>query len=521
LSSVYAGLSNSVAIKPAISYLCTCQTIMIKIIPMKRILSLLIIFITLGLNPLQAKNLWAFLSYAAFDSPEGPYVDTYLTIAGSTVKFVLQPDGRYQAKVNVLMTFKQGSDIKAFKKYELKSPEIDDTTKTNFHFLDQQRFPLPNGDYDFEIQLSDANKDVKASPYTQQVVVDFPSDKPVFSDIELVKSYKKSEKDNILSKSGFDLVPYVYSFYPESEAMLAFYCELYNTGKVMQPDQKFLITYYVETMETGFKLNDFGKVKRESPKNTDVLLAEIDVKNLATGNYNLVVEARNAQNEVIASKKIFFQRSNPNLALSMAEIANVNVTGTFVDKMTNIDTLREYIRSTRPISTGLEVSFIQGSLKTADLAMLQQFFLNFWQQRKPTDPEGAWKAYKLEVRRVQASFGTPVKKGYETDRGRVYLEYGPPTVRTCVDTDPRKYPYEIWQFNSTIGNQTNRKFVFWAHDVATYDYFLLHSDARGEIYNSRWEVDLTSRTYQTVDISETQVVNAWGDQAREYYDDPY
>jgi GWxTD domain-containing protein len=494
---------------------------MIKIIPMKRIISLLIIFITLGLNPLQAKNLWAFLSYAAFDSPEGPYVDTYLTIAGSTVKFVLQPDGKYQAKVNVLLTFKQGNDIKAFKKYELNSPEIEDTTKTNFHFLDQQRFPLPNGDYDFEIQLSDANKDIKATPYTQQVVVDFPQGKPSFSDIELVKSFKKSETTNILSKSGYDLVPYVYSFYPESEAMLAFYCELYNTDKMLQADQKFLVTYFLETFETGFKLSEFGKVKKDAPKNTNVLLAEVDVKNLATGNYNLVVEARNAQNEVIASKKIFFQRSNPNIALSMAEIAGVVVQGTFVAKMNNADTLREYIKSTRPIASGLEVSFIRGELKTADLAMMQQFFLNFWQQRKPTDPEGAWLAYKLEVRKVEASFGTPVKKGYDTDRGRVYLEYGAPNVRTCIDTDPRKYPYEIWQYYSTIGNQTNRRFVFWSQDVATFDYSLLHSDARGEIHNSRWEVDLTSRTYQTVDISETQVVNAWGDLAKEYYDDPY
>jgi len=91
------------------------------------------------------------------------------------------------------MTFKQNAVIKAFNKYELNSPEIDDTTKNTYEFLDEQRFQVPNGTYDFELQLADKNNPGKSNPFTQPVTVNFPEGKPSFSGIQLVESYAKSE----------------------------------------------------------------------------------------------------------------------------------------------------------------------------------------------------------------------------------------------------------------------------------------------------------------------------------------
>ena len=194
----------------------------------KLFLGVFIMILALTTLTSQARNLWAFLTYATFNSPEGPYVETYLSIAGNSVKFVKKDNGKFQATVNILLTFKQNNEIKAFKKYELNSAEIEDTTKTNFNFVDQQRIPIPNGTYDFEIQLADKNKEVAPVPYDQSIVIDFPADKGSFSSIELVKSYKKTETASTLTKSGFDLVPYTYTFFPENESKMTFYCELYH-----------------------------------------------------------------------------------------------------------------------------------------------------------------------------------------------------------------------------------------------------------------------------------------------------
>ncbi len=486
---------------------------------MKKLSLFLLLFAFLAFQ-VQGRNLWAFLTYASFNTPEGPYLETYLTISAKSVQFVKNDRGKYQATVQVLMTFKQNNDIKAFKKYELNSAEMDDTTHTDFHFVDQQRIALANGAYDFEIQLSDKNRSTPAMPYNQTITIDFPTDKPSFSDVELVKSYTKSEKTTELTKSGYDLIPYAYTFYPENESKMIFYTELYHVSKMIPADQKFILTYYIETYESNLKQNDFARSRKESPKEVNVVLTEMDLENLASGNYNLVLEARNQKNEVIASKKMFFQRMNPKARMAVSAIQATEIANTFAEKITSPDSLREYINSTFPIATGLEKSFIRESLKKADLQTMQQFLYSFWIQRDAATPEQSFLNYKALVYKVQVNFGTPVKKGYQTDRGRIYLEYGPPNTRSTQYNEPSNYPYEIWQYYTLNNNQRNRKFVFYSPDMVTSDFILLHSDAIGEIYNPRWKVDLRNRIYSTIDLQDTQVIESWGDFEQDYWDLP-
>ncbi|MEI7662271.1 MAG: GWxTD domain-containing protein [Bacteroidota bacterium] len=502
---------------------------------------LLLLFLILNGIDSQAKNLWAFLTYSTFNSPEGPYIETYLSVAGNSVVFVKKDNGKFQATVNILMTFKKDKEIKAFKKYELYSSEIDDTVNNNLYFVDQQRIAIQNGTYDFEIQLVDKNKITPAVPYSQAVTIDFPADKPSFSGIELVKSYTKTTTPTELTKSGYDLVPYTYTFFPERISTLTFYSELYNMDKAV-PDGKFLLSYFIESFENNLRIDKFSRVKQEAARGVNVLLSEISIENLPSGNYNLVVEARNQKNEVAASKKLFFQRMNPKAQLDMTDIKSVEVANTFAEKITDSDSLYEYINSLYPIATGfekgfidlnvtstggsyypatgIERTFVKESKKKADLKSMQQFFFRFWSQRDQVNPHKAWAFYKDQVYKVQVNFGTPVKKGYQTDRGRVYLQYGPPNTRSTQYSEPSNYPYEIWQYYTLNNNQRNKKFVFYSPDMVTSDFFLLHSDATGEINNPRWKIDLRNRIYTTHDIQDTQVIESWGNMQQDYWDLP-
>jgi GWxTD domain-containing protein len=484
---------------------------------MRKFILILIIF-----SPFlsQAKNLWAFITYSTFDSPEGPYIETYLTVAGNSVKYLKKADGRYQATVNILMTFKQNSVIKAFKKYELNSPEIADTSKNSYEFIDEQRFLVPNGTYDFELQLADKNNPGKANPYTQPITVDFPEGKPCFSGIQLVKTFSKSDTMTTITKSGYDLVPYVYNFYPPKDDQVIFYCELYNMDKIIPPGQKFILSYFIESYENQMKFNDLAQVRSEVARPVNVVLSEFNIENLATGNYNLIVQAINQKNEVVASQQIFIQRSNPNAQLSYDEMLASHGANSFAVKIINLDTLKEYISSTFPISSGLERSFIKNILKTTDLQRLQDYFYGFWLRRDKADPEHAWLLYAEQVKKVQYNFGTKVKKGYQTDRGRVYLEYGPPNTRVQQYVEPNTYPYEIWQYYTLKDNQRNKRFVFYAPDMVTSDFYLLHSDAIGETNNPMWQNDLIGRSYAPLDLQDTQTINSWGNQTSDFWDLP-
>jgi GWxTD domain-containing protein len=482
--------------------------------------SVIFCFLLTSIAIAQGKNVEAYLNYCTFNSPTaGPFIETYLSIIGSSLKHQKTPTGMKQANVEVTLVFKKGDKIVDFKKFSLKSPETMDSVAAA-NFIDQQRFSLANGVYGLEIEIKDLNApNAPKLAVTEQINIDFPSNEIVFSDIQLVESYKKSEKQNILTKSGYDLIPYVSHFYPKSMPNLTFYSEVYNTSKVIGGDEKFLINYFIETADKGVKLSNYNSFSRKGAADVAILLGDFPIDKLPSGNYNLVLEARNKNNELLAQKKLFFQRSNSGVELNLQDIASVNVDQTFVSKITNQDTLADLIRSIRPISSSLERTFADNQLKQSSLQLKQQFFYNFWFSRNALDPEKEWQDYNENVKIVNANFGSKIRKGYDSDRGRIYLQYGAPNTISQQYSEPSSYPYEIWHYYR-IGNFNNRRFIFYNPELATNEFPLLHSDMFGEIYNPRWQIMLNKRTNQIMDLDETRPQQHFGGNVEEYWQNP-
>jgi len=180
--------------------------------------------------------------------------------------------------------------------------------------------------------------------------------------------------------------------------------------------------------ETSISLSEFAKFQRQKAGPVNVLLASLSIQNLPSGNYNLVVEARDRNNNEILVNKIFFQRHNPDIQMNLEDIESVDVTSTFAEKMTNLDSLRFYVLSVVPVANSLEKQFARNVVKTEDLDKMQKFLYNFWSTRNSDHPDAEWSRYKYEVLKVEEQYKTRIKHGYETDLGRVYLQYGPPNT---------------------------------------------------------------------------------------------
>lgn len=483
---------------------------------------LLILILFWAFQGLDAKKIRTFLWYTTFNSPQdGPFVETYLSIAANSLNYVQLENGKYQGKLEITIVFKQDDKVAKFSKYDLESPVVDDTSDINLNFIDQQRFALPNGSYDFEISMRDLIGDGKEYSYVQPLNISFPDNKITFSGIEMVDTYTKTESDNILSKSGYDLVPYVSNFFPENKSQIVFYTELYNTKKVLGNDGMFLLRYYIEAFETGSVVSNLQKTKRKEAEKVIPLLARFDITDLPSGNYKLVIEVINRENELITANEVFFQRSNPNIQFDLNDIAAVDIAGSFVSDMESYDTLKEYILSTSPIATDIEKQFVNKQLPGADLKMMQQFFYNFWLTRNAADPASEWYDYKEEVEKVNNDYSTQVRKGYDTDRGRIYLKYGPPNIISESYTEPSTYPYEIWHYYSLGDNQRDKKFVFYTLNIVTNNFELLHSDAIGELSNYRWQIDLNRRIYDPNNLDVTSPADSWGSHADKYFRNPF
>lgn len=77
------------------------------------------------------------------------------------------------------------------------------------------------------------------------------------------------------------------------------------------------------------------------------------------------------------------------------------------------------------------------------------FIEEFWKRRNP-DPDSETNAFKTEyenrVKRADELFRGEGRPGHRTDRGRIYILFGPPMERLTYPMDAQGYCREIWYY---------------------------------------------------------------------------
>ena len=483
---------------------------------------IIIITLLLGAVSIQAqtKRLNPYITTMTYNVPgETPFVETALAFECQSVTYKEINPGQFKATLEIVTVFRKGEET-TFSKVALDSPVVTDTTKLDGAFINQQRFPLANGEYDMELSVTDKGSG-KTVNIAFTVEVDYPKDMPAVSDILLFDSYTKAEKPSECTKSGFDFLPRVFPFYSVSADKLNFYAELYNSNRLYD-EGKFLVTYYIESAESSSLMKDYYFTKRFDVAQANSILNSIDIQDLPSGNYYLVVEMRDRSNTVICSNSVFFQRSNPGVSYAMRDLSGLSIENTFVTSIEQVDTLRKYLRYLEPISSESERDYALSLVKTDDTKTMQQFLYNFWVTRSPLNPGESFREYLAAVKRVNMSFGTTAAPGYRTDRGYVFLKYGQPDQIVESPNEPGAYPYEIWHYY-VVANQRNKRFVFMSKDDSTNDYQLIHSDVVGELNNYRWKLEVYSRIYgehYDEGIDQTDYEEGWGKHANDLYNNP-
>ncbi|GAB4280473.1 MAG: hypothetical protein Kow0068_04670 [Marinilabiliales bacterium] len=485
------------------------------------LLIVIFLILTLQLNAQDKKKLNSIFSYAKYYSEEtGPYVETHLSVFGKSANFVINDNGKYQASIEVTMIFKKNEEVVTFSKNNLLSPEINDTSETYPNFIDIQRFSLPNGIYNFELSIKDNNSDNKPYKYFDIIQVYFDTDTISSSTIQFVESYKVSENVSTLTRNGFDIVPYISNFFPTNMSSLKFYCEIYNSNKIKNSNGDLLVKYYIQDFNTKKTLNDFSRYKKIKAGNINVILAEFSIDQLPTGNYTLNIDVVNNENKVLLQQNAFFQRANKKLdAIYKDPTIAISNDSTFAMTINETDSLNECLKCLIPIADMKELDYIKNLLSKNDVPLMQHFLYNFWLKRNSSNPEAAWNYYQKQVEMVNNLYSDKVYKGYETDRGRIYLKYGAPNNVITSKHEPTAYPYEIWHYYKVgegVEQQTNVKFVFYNPDLVG-NYQLLHSTAKGEVYDPQWERRLSKRNNTLYNFDATNSDPQYGSHAEENF----
>ncbi len=450
----------------------------------------LLSFFLLVINTAAQNKLNFNFDYADFvyDSTSN-YLEIYYSF--NLKNLTVQEEGNtkfVKAKLSIQLQNTDTDELVINKQWVLNKP-IKDSNDVKKLSLGVLGFVVPAGSYKLKLVAVDSQNDDHSYNQTEDInIVPYLTDEMAISNIELAQNIKMNSKDStsMFYKNSLEVIPNPAILYSNVAPVLFFYSELYNLKNYSKvPNLEFSQVVYNSLGESVY-----SKMKKIGTKyNSIVEVGAINLKKLPTDSYNisLILKDTLSKKEFISSKKFFL--INP--GVKNVERNTINSKGYLASEF-SVYTDKEcdlLFNESKYIASKKE---IDGYKKLDSLSAKREFLYKFWKKRDPlpSTPRNEFKKEYLDrINYCNAHFSALNKKGYKTDRGRVYLMYGPPDQVDRYPNEINSKPYEIWQYNSIEGGV-----IFVFGDITGYaDYELLHSTKRGELRDDGWQRRLSSR----------------------------
>ena len=428
----------------------------------------------------QFRSAW---DYAIFRDAHGySYIETYITLNAA----------RWPIKNNTQTVYISGAlrsvDTAISFSYQVHHVK----QNPGLNFIDVQRYFLKPGKYHIHLHIAES-KQFGAFADTFEDSITVLKSAPIgLSDIECIEHFEKSNQKHPLQKFGVKLIPYSSNIYNEKHTQLQVYQECYFS-MTQDTGTYFLYRYFISDAENGKPITGLSGFKKIKGAFIYPQLIQLPISKLQSGRYVITCQLVSTENVILAQSQKIFIKEGHGHEKTIPEAL-------FFGSTQHSDTIKMLLESLWPIAGELQKNQIINQALRNDVKLMKQYIVQFWQDRcaDTANPVKSWALHYQKVQSAIALFKCGKQPAYYTDRGRVYIQYGPPNQRTQQNNEENTYPYEIWQYyriyDATNGQFfSNRKFVF-VNQMLGDDYFkLIHSDMRGEINNPRWQFEITRR----------------------------
>jgi GWxTD domain-containing protein len=430
-------------------------------------------------------DLYVTADYACFkysDNTDVAFTEIYYGLLRSQLAFQPESDG-YSAMVNMFVEIKTDSGavidsstwtianwIESIAEVEVPNYLINDIIKAQ----------LKPGSYSVLIKASDVN-----SGRTGQI--DFPVEVPQFSDTALSLSqlelvYKVGDADGgNFDKAGRKLIPNTRSVFSHDDNIVYFYAEAYNL-----PQEKDDYAVAIKILDANGNLyKEMPPMKQDISAKSEVILNGLSVAAFKPGIYKLHLTADAGENSVVAEKtfEVTPGKEEWELARQKEELSDFPE----AEKITTEEEAKNFRNQILYIAK-------RDELKQYDALPLEaknRFAEVFWQRRDPTPgtPINEFKIKHYERFRYSneafSTFRSPTarKNGWRSDRGRVYIEYGPPDDIEHHQSSLDELPWSQWFYNDVQGGV----FFIFLDDSGYGNYRLIHSTANSEPKDYNWQ----------------------------------
>jgi GWxTD domain-containing protein len=453
----------------------------------KGILILLTVLSVLIPRQFMGQRLRMIADHCNFYHPEtGHFTEIYLQFLAGSVHYSDSSKSPRYGEIDVQLILSREDKIAAFDKFRVRTEPNAEEGFEDFYSV--KRFPTQPGNYVLELVVVDRFNAKDTIAHSREITVQELDGDMSFSDIELVESMRKTTQPGSFTKNGMEIIPRLSSYFPVDADKLIFYSELYNTH-LLGDTGKLALRYSINDARTGKPVGEYMGIKRLKPAQVIPLAYSFAIAQLGSGEYVLSLDLLNEDGQLLRHNRLRFDRFNP-IVTDLYADTEETVLDPFFKKELRGDSILYFLESLIPIAGRIEQANILKVLERNDSVVAQKYFQGFWKKTDGTNPTEAWLKYKKAVLSAQRDYGSAIIPGFRSDRGRIFLTYGPPDAVVSRPNDPGEYPYEIWQYYK-IEQFSNKRFIFYNPMVVGNDYQLLHSDIPGELSNTRWRQELT------------------------------
>jgi GWxTD domain-containing protein len=471
--------------------------------------------------PLQtgSQRLQLSVDYAQFrGDTSAAFVELYYSFSAGTLRLTKAEDNLSVAAILNVKVLELGTDSLIFEKRWKAQSAVRDTStversRSLLGFLPMWLRP---GKYTLRITGVDANDQANRDSLEFPILLRlFPSDSVSLSDLELCTSIKQTERSPSLSelleqyrrhggpisqkipvgnpnsffvKNTLEVIPNPSMLYSFASPIMYYYVELYNLKTRVEGGE---YSYTVKVLDAaGHEVIGRNHTKRRI-HDSSVEVGTISLARLESGTYTLRFSLNDSmtQQHATSSKKFFVY--NPGITDSTAKTGG-SIRGDYLSSeyaLMDEETIDKEFQVVRYIALGDEMKRYES---LTELNAKRKFMYEFWKRRDP-DPTTLGNEVKKEylgrVEHANLSFRGGLKDGWKTDRGRVYIVYGPPDEIERHPNEMDTKSYEIWYYHSIQGGV---EFDFIDRSGFS-DYILVNSTHRNEIRDDNWQQQLNAQ----------------------------
>ncbi|MFH0884013.1 MAG: GWxTD domain-containing protein [bacterium] len=348
----------------------------------------------------------------------------YMDVAYEDLQFVRSGRG-YEATYEVDLSVLAGHDENAPRvtnkvwKETVVVSRYEDTNDPAQVSVAQTVFALPSGEYMIVANLTDQESKRSATVKQMVQVPSYGLGGVEMSDLIVARSIR------IGDDGAVEIVPNVDKVILSAREPIFIYYEV-------QPYKADSLAIYARVLNASGDVVRELHLKREATRPVTRDYLKINVKDLPVGRY--AFEMQVSGNGYTALKGTTFR-----IHLS-------GLPGSVQDLDTAVRQLR-YIAKTSEMK----------KIVKAPPGEKEELFKQFWKERDPSPgtPENELMLeYYSRIERANILFGT-FRNGWETDRGEVYIRFGPPSEVERHPFEINQQPYEIWYYYDL-----QRQFIF-------------------------------------------------------------